>query len=248
MTALYDTIGRNYATLRRPDPRIAASIHRALGDAERVLNVGAGAGSYEPTDRPVVAVEPSAEMIRQRPAHAAPVVQASAEAMPFEDAAFDASMAILTVHHWQDREAGLHEMRRVTRGRIVLLTVDPAVQTFWLNDYVPELSRTSRARMPSAQELEAWLGPTRTEVVPIPHDCTDGFLCAYWRRPSAYLDADVRAAISVFAELGDVAAPLARLAQDLESGDWAGRYRHLLQEEQQDFGYRIVVAEAHPPL
>ncbi|HEX8225570.1 MAG TPA: class I SAM-dependent methyltransferase [Allosphingosinicella sp.] len=241
MTSRYDRIGLNYAELRKPDPRIAARIDAGLGDARTVLNVGAGAGSYEPAGREVTALEPSIEMIRQRRAPAAAVVQGRAEALPFDYGAFDASMAILTVHHWSDQAKGLEEMRRVTSGPIVILTYDPAFRGFWLADYIPELVTLDEAQMPRMSDYGRWLGPVDVEPVPIPHDCTDGFLSAYWRRPEAYLDSRVRAAMSSFWTLGDVSAALARLGEDLESGVWAERYGHLLELETCDCGYRLVV-------
>jgi SAM-dependent methyltransferase len=242
MTSRYDRIGVNYAELRKPDPRIAARIEAALGKARGVLNVGAGAGSYEPAGRDVTALEPSIEMIRQRRSPAAAVVQGRAEELPFEDDAFEASMAILTVHHWTDQAKGLGEMRRVTRGPVVILTYDPAFRGFWLADYLPELVTLDEAQMPDMAEYGRWLGPVEIEPVPIPHDCTDGFLSAYWRRPAAYLDPKVRAAMSSFWALGDVSQALARLEADLESGAWAERYGHLLALDALDCGYRLVVA------
>lgn len=238
----YDRIGLNYSDLRRPDPRIAAAIEAALGDSRTILNVGAGAGSYEPAGREVTALEPSIEMIRQRSAPAAAIVQGQAEDLPFADRAFDASMAILTIHHWSAQAKGLKEMRRVTRGPIVLLTYDPAFRGFWLADYIPELVALDEAQMPAMTDYERWLGPVAISSVPIPHDCSDGFLSAYWRRPSAYLDPRVRAAMSSFWALGDVSEPLARLESDLQTGVWAERYGHLLELESCDCGYRLVVA------
>ena len=243
MNTAYDTIGVNYSDLRRPDARIAHQIDRALGSAGTVLNVGAGAGSYEPEGRQVTAVEPSQEMIRQRSASAAPVVQGYAEDLRFDDASFDASMAVLTVHHWADREKGLKEMRRVTRGRIVLLTYDPAFRGFWLLDYFPELVTLDEAQMPRLEDYVTWLGPVDVEAVPIPHDCTDGFLSAYWRRPAAYLDPKVRAAMSPFWQLGDVSEGLVKLEGDLKTGVWAERNARLLDLEACDCGYRLVTTK-----
>jgi SAM-dependent methyltransferase len=243
MGGWYDTIGVNYSDLRKPDPRIAGRIGAALGSADAVLNVGAGAGSYEPIGRQVVAVEPSMEMVRQRPASAAPAVGARAEALPFSDDSFEAAMAVLTVHHWSDKAKGLAEMRRVTRGRIVILTYDPAFRGFWLADYIPELVALDEAQMPRISDYEAWLGPVQVSPVPIPHDCRDGFLSAYWRRPAAYLDARIRAAMSSFWAVGDVSEALSRLEKDLESGDWARRYSELLRLDECDCGYRLVVTE-----
>jgi SAM-dependent methyltransferase len=242
MASRYDIIGVNYAELRRPDPRIGAAIGRALGGARTVLNVGAGSGSYEPADRQVTAVEPSIEMIRQRSVSAAALVQGRAEALPFSDRSFDASMAVLTVHHWSDQAKGLEEMRRVTRGAVAILTYDPSVRGFWLADYIPELVTLDEAQMPKMQEYEKWLGPVEVASVPIPHDCMDGFLCAYWRRPAAYLDPRIRAAMSSFWKLGDVSSALGRLERDLASGVWAKRNAELLALNECDLGYRLVVA------
>jgi SAM-dependent methyltransferase len=243
MHASYDTIGINYSDLRKPDPRIASAIDKALGSAKTILNVGAGAGSYEPSDRHVTAIEPSLEMIRQRGASAAPVIQGHAEDLPFGDNSFDASMGILTVHHWTDQEKGLREMRRVTRGRVVLLTFDPSHRGAWLNDYIPELVTLDEAQMPRMTDYEKWLGPVEISAVPIPHDCTDGFLYAYWRRPAACLDPRIRAGISSFWKIDDVAEGLRRLASDLETGAWAERYADLLDLDALDLGYRLVVAK-----
>lgn len=238
--ALYDTIGLDYARLRQPDPRIARRIEAALGSARTVLNVGAGAGSYEPAGREVTAVEPSSEMIAQRPASAARVVQGTAEDLPFMDESFDASMAVLTIHHWSDQGRGLAEMRRVTCGPVVILTFDPAFRGFWLADYIPELVTLDEGQMPPMAAYERWLGAVEIASVPVPHDCIDGFLAAYWRRPSAYLDPRVRAAISSFWALGDLSAALDRLAEDLADGAWADRYGHLLEQDECDCGYRLV--------
>ena len=244
MAQLYDAIGVGYGHHRRPDPRIAAAIRDALGAAESVLNVGAGAGSYEPRDRAVVAVEPSLVMIRQRRRGGAPVVQASATRLPFRDAAFAASLAVLTVHHWPDRAHGLTEMVRVTRERVVILTWDPAFSGFWLvDDYFPEIGVVDRPIFPSIDELERALGSVECRPLLIPHDCTDGFLGAYWRRPDAYLDPGVRRAISTFSKIGDVESGLTRLRCDLEDGTWRRRHGHLLNQPEIDLGYRLIIAE-----
>ena len=241
MNAHYNTIGLNYADLRKPDPRIGAMIRNALGDAKTVLNVGAGAGSYEPTDLRVTAIEPSAEMIAQRPASDTTVIQGVAEDLPFEDQSFDASMAALTIHHWSDQAKGLREMRRVTRGNIVLLTFDPDVQSFWLFDYIPGLIALDDKQMPKLAAYREWLGDVKIMPVPVPYDCLDGFMSAYWRRPTAYLDPKVRAAISPFWALGDISEELLKLERDLESGEWAKRYQRLLNRDSLDCGYRLIV-------
>ncbi len=249
MTELYDRIGRGYASHRRADPRIAAAVGRALGAAASVVDVGAGAGSYEPRDRPVVAVEPSIAMIRQRPAEAAPAVQASATALPFGDGAFAAALAVLTVHHWPDRARGLAELARVARARVVVVTWDPASAGFWLVDeYFPAIAAVDRAIFPTMAELGRALGPIEVLTLPIPHDCTDGFLGAYWRRPAAYLDPGVRAAMSTFATIGDAETGIARLGADLAEGTWARRHGGLLARTELDLGYRLVVGAGreHP--
>lgn len=241
MSATYDIIGVDYANLRKADPRIAAHIHAALGDAKTVLNVGAGAGNYEPTDRAVTAVEPSVEMIAQRPAHLGPAMQASADRLPFEDKSFDASMAILTIHHWPDKAKGLAEMRRVTRGPIVLLTFDPSHRGCWLTDYLPALVTLDEGQMPRIDEYQNWLGPVSITTVPVPHDCTDGFLYAYWRRPRAYLDPIIRKGMSSFWKIDGAEAALEQLEADLESGIWAQQQAEILELDQLDVGYRLVV-------
>lgn len=242
MSAKYDTIGINYAELRKPDRRIARVIENALGSAQTVLNVGAGAGSYEPTDRSLIAVEPSLEMIRKRSPAAAQAIQASADDLPFDDKSFDASMAILTIHHWPDKEAGLREMRRVTRGPIVLLTFDPAHRP-WLTEYLPELAALDEAQMPRMSDYRRWLGSVQVTPVLVPHDCSDGFLYAYWRRPAAYLDAYIRSGSSSFWVISNAEAGLENLRRDLENGEWQHRYAELLTLDEYDAGYRLVVAD-----
>ena len=239
---LYDRIGIGYAQYRRPDERIAGRIDAALGHARSVLNVGAGAGSYEPTSRFVVAVEPSAEMIRQRSRTAAQSIQASADGLPFQDRSFDAALAILTMHHWPRRDRGLAEMQRVARDRVVVFTWDPEHPGFWLvQDYFPEIPAIDRPNFPTLEEIEKAIGPTEVLALPIPADCSDGFLGAYWRRPEAYLDAHARAAISTFSKF-DSAVGIARLRRDLENGTWTDRYGALLALPELDIGYRLVTA------
>jgi SAM-dependent methyltransferase len=242
MSTLYDRIGIGYRDHRRPDPRIAALLDPGIGAARSVVNVGAGVGSYEPRDRLVIAVEPSRVMIVQRAAGAAPVAQACAEALPFATGAFDCVTAILTIHHWPDVERGVRELARVARQRVVLLTWVGFVTDFWLMDYLPEIATIDAHLFPSIEQLESWIGPLQIVTVPIPHDCSDGFLCAYWRRPAAYLDAGVRGAISTFARMPNAEPGLTRLRDDLANGAWHERYGHLLREEAVDFGYRVVVA------
>jgi hypothetical protein len=242
----YDAIGTTYPATRRTDPGISALINAALGDAGSVINVGAGAGSYEPSQT-VLAVEPSPVMIRHRPSGSAPVVQARAESLPIAADAADAVMALLTMHHWKDLEAGAAELRRVARRRLVVLTWDQGVfRKFWLVDeYFAGVAGFDNARAIPVDYLAALLGGARIEPVPIPHDCTDGFAAAYWRRPAAYLDPVVRAGISTLAEASDeVLHPgLDRLGADLRSGHWHEQHSDLLEREELDAGYRLLIAE-----
>ena len=242
MPPLYDNIGINYAELRKADPRIAAVIDAALGDARTVINVGAGTGNYESPHRDVTAVEPSADMIAKRVPGAAPCIQASADALPFANHSFDAAMAILTIHHWPDKAAGLAEMRRVARGPIVILTFDPAHRP-WLTDYLPDLVPLDESIMPRMEDYEHWLGPVDVSPLLVPHDCTDGFLYAYWKRPYAYLDARIRSGTSSFWAIENTDEGLARLTADLESGAWAERYANILAQDAYDAGYRLVVTK-----
>jgi SAM-dependent methyltransferase len=243
MAARYDAIGRTYTATRQTEPRIAARIWAALGDARTVVNVGAGTGSYEPPDRDVTAVEPSAVMIAQRPPGAAPALQASAEALPFADASFDAAMAVLTLHHWDDWRAGCAELRRVARERVVVLSWDPDYRRrMWLGpEYFDDLVDMDADLFPSLAEQAAALD-AEVEVVPVPWDCRDGFFSAFWRRPEAYLDPAVRAGISTLAgREAELAGGLQRLRADLESGAWARRHADLLAREELDLGYRLLV-------
>lgn len=241
--AVYDRIGIDYSRYRKPDPRIARLVSEALGSARSVVNVGAGAGSYEPTGRDVVAVEPSAEMVQQRPPSAPPVVRAVAERLPFRDHSFDAALAILTLHHWSDWRRGLSEMRRVARDRVVVLTWDPESPGFWLTEqYFPEIRALDHRTMPTLAGIAEVLGPLETRPLLIPGDCTDGFLGAYWARPEKYLDREARQAISAFSMIPGVEAGVRRLAADLRSGAWHDRNGGLLAYSELDLGYRILVA------
>jgi SAM-dependent methyltransferase len=247
-SALYDDIGVGYARYRRPDPRIEAVIDAALGTARTVLNVGAGTGSYEPRHRMVTAVEPSQEMIRQRPLGAAPCVEGDASSLQFADDSFDAAMAILTVHHWPQPRRGLRELSRVAHA-VVVLTFDPAVHNgFWLfRDYIPAITHLdSTAGVLPVDDVAEVINADRIEAVPVPHDCLDGFGIAYWRRPERYLDADVRGCISGFGLINpeETQRGIEELRADLESGRWHDRYRHLLGLDSYDAGLRLVVRDA----
>lgn len=240
---LYDRIGQTYASTRRPDPRIARAIELACGDAATIVNVGAGTGSYEPSSKGLVAIEPSRAMIRQRRSAAAPAVQAVAEALPFSTGAFDVAMAVLTIHHWTDWRLGVAEMRRVAR-RVVLLAFDvSALDNFWLTaTYFPDIIELDRRRSPSVEDICYELRDCSVDPVPVPHDCVDGFLAAFWRRPEAYLDSAVRASISSFALMDESAllSGITRLESDLRSGVWDKRFGHLRSRDTFDGGYRLV--------
>jgi SAM-dependent methyltransferase len=243
----YDRMGIDYSRVRRADPRIEAAIWGALGDARRVLNVGAGAGSYEPRDREVIAVEPSPVMIAQRPPQAAAAIRGVAESLPLEDDSVDATMGVFTMHHWDDVERGLAEVVRVTRERVVFLTLDLDVTAeMWLcRDYLPEIVEHDRRTFPSIERLRAILAEPRVEVIPVPADCSDGFCVALWSRPEAHLDPRVRRASSIWHLLPDGVADagLDRLRRDLESGEWDRRYGPLRTQAELDIGVRLVIAD-----
>lgn len=245
--AAYNRIGVGYGAVRRPEPRIAARIEAALGDAGSVLNVGAGAGSYEPAGREVTALEPSQTMIDQRPPGSAPVVQGVAEELPFGDDSFDAAMAIITVHHWQDARAGLAEMMRVARQRVVVLSFDPApIDALWIvRDYFPRTFDYHAEVMPPIDALAAMLGGAEIEGVPAPNGCADGFFIALWDRPELLLDPDVSRASSSWHHIpqDEIDSGVAKLRADLESGRWDERNGHLRTQPELDIGLRLLTAE-----
>jgi SAM-dependent methyltransferase len=243
----YEQHGRTYAQHRRADPRIAARIHQALGDASTVLNVGAGAGSYEPEDRWVLAVEPSATMRAQRPADSAPAIAARAESLPFDDDALDAAMACVTIHHWEPPEAGLAELRRVSRGPVVVFTFELDALPAWQREFLHEGLVKERPRFPAIQDIAGALGgQVRVEQLPTPGDCVDGFFEAFWRRPEALLDPAVRAAQSMWALLdpGIEQAIVTRLADALESGVWDDEHGYLREQDSFQGALRLVISEA----
>lgn len=245
-TVDYEQHGQTYARHREADPRIAARIHAALGDAQTVVNVGAGAGSYEPDDRWVLAVEPSERMRAQRPPQAAPAVNARAEQLPFDDDSFDAAMACVTVHHWDPPEAGLAELRRVARGPVVVFTFDLDGLPAWQQHHLAEGLEIERPRFPSLEAVVAALGgETRIERIPTPGDCTDGFFEAFWCRPERLLDPAVRAAQSMWALLppGVEERIVANLEGALESGAWDAEHGHLRERDSFDGALRLVVSE-----
>lgn len=244
----YDTIGAGYSAHRRPDPRVTRAVHDALGGARTVVNVGAGTGSYEPTDRPVIPVEPSTVVALQRDPALPPAVLGVAESLPMADSTADAAMAMMTMQHWSDLSRGLAEMVRVARKRIVLLTIDAEVAagTWLMRGYLPEMGEADKRDFPAIASLTGQLGPdTLVVTLPVPADFTDGFALALWSRPEALLDPAVRAATSGFARIGQQAQAKAinRLAHDLETGEWDRRYGHLRTAQSLDIGLRLVVAE-----
>lgn len=244
--ANYGVIGAGYATYRRPDARVFAAIDAAFGEARTIVNVGAGAGSYEPVDREVTAVEPSAAMRAQRPAALAPAIDATAEALPFAENAFDAALASFTVHQWSDLRAGLRELRRVTVGPVVILTCDPAaLDRFWLADYAPEVVATEAGRYPSIAEIADGLGGSvAVSSIPIPLDCTDGFGEAYYGRPESLLDPGARLANSAwsFVDASVVERFEASLRADLDAGRWDARHGALRTAPMFDGSLRLVVS------
>lgn len=243
---VYDTIGRTYTATRRADPRIERQIHDAIGSAPTVVNLGAGTGNYEPTDRFVVAVEPSWTMIRQRPAGAAPAVRAVAEHLPFDDDAFEVAMAVLTLHHWTDLAAGLAEMRRVARRQVIVsFEAEPSDGHWLIETYLPEYRELALVHAaPDVPGIAEHLDVRAAEVLPIPADCADGFGGAHWCRPEAYLDPLVRTGMSFFSELDPalVDERIAQLAADLADGTWDARHGHLRTLATIDLGYRLVIA------
>ena len=242
----YEQRGQGYARNRRTDPRIAARIHAALGDARTVLNVGAGAGSYEPGDRWVLAVEPSAAMRAQRPPGAAPALAARAEALPFDDDSFDAAMACVTIHHWEPASKGLAELRRVARGPVVVFTFELDALPDWQQEFLREGLVIERPRFPGIDDVARWLGGSpRVERIPTPADCMDGFFEAFWNRPEALLDPQIRASQSMWTLLkpGVEERIVERLRAALASGEWDGQHGHLRELDSFDGALRLVISQ-----
>jgi hypothetical protein len=241
---LYERIGSRYGAIRQPDHRLQGRITSALGDARPVLNVGAGTGNYEPIDRPVVALEPSEVMARQRRPGSAPVVRGVAEELPFADRSFGAALATFTVHHWSNVRAGLVEFRRVSHRQVLLVHDRDLCDYYWITEYFPEMLTVPSEQHPAVDELCRSLDVIRIEVLPIPADCSDGFCSAFWARPEALLDPALRAGSSSLSQLDRAIAEanVEHLQADLASGDWDSRYGFLRSLPEFDMGYRLIIA------
>ncbi len=244
MTALFDNIGKTYASVRQPDPRIAAQIRRPLAGAESILNIGAGTGAYEPDHPKLIALEPSQTMIDQRRQSAWRLIRGFAEAIPLDDDAVSHVMTVLSMHHWSNRAQAFAEIRRVCRERLVIVSWDPAAEPFWLTrDYFPEIHARDLEIFPTMEELETAFGPLNVSPLMIPADCRDGFLGAYWQRPEAYLNDDIRNNMSTFLTISNLADGIESLRADLDSGRWRQRNAGLLDRETFDIGYRLIVVD-----
>lgn len=248
MTARYDEIGGNYSTYRREDRRLLALISDALGDAQTVVNVGAGAGSYEPRDRHVIAVEPSDVMAAQRGVDRPPAIKAGAEKLPLRDQSADAAMSVLSLQHWGDAQrTGVLEMRRVARRTVVIATYDARVSaSWWLTaDYFPEAAERDRATFPDPEIIADWLGGARINVVPVPIDITDWMMGSYWAHPERVLDAGARSATSAFAQEDEatVNRVVDAVRSDLNDGSWDRKYGAIRALTTFDTGLRLIVAK-----
>ena len=242
MEALYDRIGSNYAIGRRTDPIISSYIFQFLADSDSIVNIGAGAGSYEPSGKNLVAVEPSITMISQRSSGACQVKQAFAESLPFKDGSFSHSMTVLSMHHWSDRKSAFEEVKRVTTKRFIAVTWNPDSDPYWLTqEYFPEIHDIDRLLFPSLDELTSAFPGIRFYPLAIPADCVDGFTAAYWARPHAYLNLEVRSGMSTFNKIENLASGLEKLSMDLNSGCWENRNARLRPLDQLDVGYTVAV-------
>jgi SAM-dependent methyltransferase len=247
MNAIYDDIGNNYSVTRGTDPKIAKQLYAELQGATRIVNIGAGTGSYEPENMELVAVEPSSVMISQRPAGSHRVEQAFAENLPFENSSFSHAMTVLSMHHWQDRARAFQEINRVTTEKFVAITWDPQAQPFWLTqDYFPEIYEMDKAIFPDLKELNEYFDEVTMRPLQIPSDCQDGFLTAFWKRPEAYLSSKVRQAMSPFSKIKNLSEGLQKLEDDLASGVWARNNHAILGASYLDVGYRLISAKVRP--
>lgn len=244
MNIIYDEIGINYSITRSTDPNVAKQFYSDIKDATRIVNIGAGTGSYEPEDIDLVAVEPSAEMITQRKDGSHSVIQASAENLPFEDNSFSHAMTVLSMHHWENRIRAFSEINRVTTKKFVAITWDPKSEPFWLTrDYFPEIHEMDKRIFPEMEDFKEHFDDVEIRSLQIPHDCQDGFFAAFWKRPKAYLSPEVRQATSPFSKVKNLSEGLQKLEDDLISGAWAKNNYAILNESSLDAGYRIVSAK-----
>ena len=244
MEAIYDKIGTHYSTMRQTDPKVAAQLYAELEGATRIVNIGAGTGSYEPANVDLVAVEPSAKMIAQRSADAYPCKQAFAEKLPFEDNSFSHAMTVLSMHHWQDKPSAFNEINRVATNRFVAITWDPQSEPFWLTrDYFPEIHEMDVAIFPRLDAFQDHFDEVEIRPLQIPHNCIDGFFAAFWKRPDAYLNPQVRQSTSPFSKVQNLEEGLTKLANDLASGVWAERNQQMLSLDTFDAGYRLISAK-----
>lgn len=244
MEPIYDDIGVDYAVTRSTDPRIAAQLYVELQGATRIVNIGAGAGSYEPENVDLVAVEPSAKMIAQRKHGSHPVEQAFAEALPFADNSFSHAMTVLSMHHWTDRPRAFNEINRVATDKFVALTWNPDADPFWLTrDYFPEIHEMDRPIFPALEEFKLHFDEVQMRPLQIPSDCQDGFFAAFWKRPEAYLRQEVRQAMSPFSKVKNLAAGLQKLEEDLAIGAWAKKNQAILDLSSLDVGYVLISAK-----
>ncbi|MEM7533163.1 MAG: class I SAM-dependent methyltransferase [Chloroflexota bacterium] len=244
MNPIYDRIGINYAVTRCTDPKVAEQLYAELQGAARIVNIGAGTGSYEPESVDLVAVEPSSEMIAQRKVGMHPVEQASAEKLPFDDNSFSHAMTVLSMHHWTDRVRAFSEINRVATEKFVAITWDPEADPFWLTrDYFPEIHEMDRAIFPDLAELTEHFDDVKMMPLLIPSDCEDGFFAAFWKRPEAYLLPNVRQAMSPFSKVNDLSTGLQKLEDDLASGAWSKKNESILNASSLDVGYRLITAK-----
>lgn len=244
MSAIYDKIGTTYSVMRRTDPKIAEQLYAELQGASRIINIGAGTGSYEPDNVELIAVEPSAKMIAQRPIGSYPVEQASAEKLPFADGSFSHAMTVLSMHHWEHKDLAFREINRVATEKFVAITWDPNTEPFWLTrDYFPEIYAMDKQIFPDLAELEAHFDDVTIRPLPIPSDCQDGLLAAFWQRPEAYLRCEVQQSTSAFAKIKNLDVGLQKLEDDLASGVWAQKNYTILGLSSLDVGYRLITAK-----
>jgi SAM-dependent methyltransferase len=244
MNTIYDDIGINYSVTRCTDPKIAKQLYSELQGAARIVNIGAGTGSYEPENVELVAVEPSSKMISQRKIGSHSVEKAFAEKLPFENNSFTHAMTVLSMHHWENRELAFSEINRVVTEKFVAITWDSNSAPFWLTrDYFPEIYEMDKCIFPDLDELNEHFDEVKMSPLQIPSDCKDGFLAAFWKRPEAYLSSKVRQSISSFSKLKNLSEGLQKLEDDLASGVWAKKNHAILNSSSLDVGYRVISAK-----